>query len=206
MNPFDNTLLRAINGLAGRFPALDNVAVVLTVYAPALFGILFLLLWMVSSRERTRRRRAILQAVVAGVIALLVNGAIAWTYNRLRPFAVLPDVRLLIAHSPGSSFPSDHASGSFAFAASMTQADRAVGRVFWAFAILVGLSRPFVGVHWPTDVLGSLIVGLASAVLVRSLHGPLELLMPWSVRALDRLGFGPASDTRETEHKQRREE
>lgn len=166
MNTFDLTVFHAINGLAGRYPLLDGLGVALTVFAPELFGAMFLVLWVIPSAERPHRRRAIVYALAAGVLALIINAVIASAFDRLRPFAVLPDVHLLVDHDPRASFPSDHASGSFALAATMVQGGRQIGWGFWVFSALVGLSRLYVGVHWPTDILGSIAVGLLSAILV----------------------------------------
>jgi undecaprenyl-diphosphatase len=178
MQTLDWTILHAVNNLAGRSWLLDSAAVFLTNYAPALFGVGFLLLWVWPGAGRPRLRRAVLCAVLAGVLALALNAGIASVYNRQRPFAALPgQVHQLVAHGPNASFPSDHSSGSFAFAAAMTEGGPRVAMAFWMTGALVALSRLYVGVHWPTDLLGSLVVGLLSAWLIRAWRRPLEPLV-----------------------------
>lgn len=183
MNQIDLLLFQAINGLAGRFPALDRAAAILTVYAPIWFGAGFLLLWMRRSPQRDKRRRAIIYAVVAGCLALLLNALIAWAVDRPRPYLELPqEVNLLVDPVPLDSFPSAHASGSLAFATVMVTAGREIGWAFGALGILVALSRIYVGVHWPTDVLASLLIGLGSGAAVMWLRARLEPLVSWILR------------------------
>ncbi|HWI51537.1 MAG TPA: phosphatase PAP2 family protein [Symbiobacteriaceae bacterium] len=178
MNHFDWPMLHAVNGLAGRLPMLDQAVILFTEFAPELFGLSFLLLWFWPAPNRRDRQRIVVCAVLGGLLALVLNLGIASGYDRLRPFAVLPDqVKLLVPHDPHASLPSDHASGSFAFAAAMTDAGPLLGSVFWVTGAMVALSRLYVGVHWPTDLLASLMVGVISTAAVRRLwcrFGPIS--------------------------------
>lgn len=159
-----------MNSLSGHSWLLDQAAILLTKYAPELFGLWFMALWFWPAPRRRERRRLVVAAVLSGLLALAINTAVAARYDRLRPFAAMPDqVHQLVAHDPHASFPSDHASGSFAFAAAMTTAGPVLGPAFWVAGALVALSRLYVGVHWPTDLLASLVVGVASAATVRFL-------------------------------------
>ncbi len=74
-------------------------------------------------------------------------------------------------HDP--SFPSDHATAAFAIAFGILFVAFRVGRVFLGWALLIALSRVLVGVHYPTDVLASLLVGVgAGFVCARLLMAP----------------------------------
>ncbi len=88
---------------------------------------------------------------------------------RPRPFAVLPDVNLLVDAPHSYAFPSGHATSAFAAASgTMLAARRLLGRVpAWGWAMLalataISYSRLYVGVHWPTDVAAGTFLGLAS--------------------------------------------
>jgi len=73
----------------------------------------------------------------------------------------------LIPHAPTPSFPSDHATGAyalvFAFALARQRFD-ATTILLFTVACVIGLFRVFVGVHYPTDIFGGLILALAVSV------------------------------------------
>jgi undecaprenyl-diphosphatase len=67
-----------------------------------------------------------------------------------------------------SSFPSQHASGAAAVAVLVARRHGRLGVVFWFLALWIGLSRIYLGRHYPTDVLtGFLLGGIASWLVLR---------------------------------------
>ncbi|MHB9145954.1 MAG: phosphatase PAP2 family protein [Symbiobacteriia bacterium] len=183
MNPIDLTLLHWLNGLAGRNAALDALVAFVTTYAPLLFLLLFAVYFFASPRDRELRRRVVL-AGVAGALAVAASVGIGALVFRPRPVAALPpgQVHLLVPHTGDSSFPSDHAMGSGAFAGGMWRAGGSARWAFLALAVLVAFSRAIAGVHWPSDLLASLllggiIAGLTLTVLRRPLLPVADLII-----------------------------
>jgi len=70
----------------------------------------------------------------------------------------------------GYSFPSDHMSVFTAIAVVMFLVNRKAGFVFVLIAILIGLSRIVIGVHYPADILGGLVVGLVVGLIFTKIY------------------------------------
>ena len=104
---------------------------------------------------------AMLLALAIG--ALITNAALKNIIARTRPYEVISELVLMIGPQSDFSFPSGHTCASFAAAYAMYR--MSPGKWSVAALILAGLiafSRLYVGVHYPSDVLGGLLVGILS--------------------------------------------
>ena len=115
------------------------------------------------------RWRGIWFLVITGAI-VLINDALCYQiikpfFARPRPCHVLEDVVIFSRCSSNSSFPSNHASNIFAAATIMGGAYRHVIFLAYGIAFLVGLSRIYLGVHYPSDVLAGAIIGTCFGLL-----------------------------------------
>jgi len=80
-------------------------------------------------------------------------------FARPRPYNELQDVRLLVVYPGSFSFPSGHAATSFALASIIGHFSRRTAIPAFCIAVLVAFSRIYVGVHYPSDVLGGAVWG-----------------------------------------------
>lgn len=142
-------------------------------------------LWLFARPGGERKwKLACTCALFSAGLALLINQAIAkLIWDRKRPFAAHPSAHVWGARTHDASFPSDHASASFAIGFAVVMFDRAVGALFLAAALAIGVGRVFVGEHYPLDVAAGCLVGLAAALVVVKLGRP---VIAWLVRVVER--------------------
>jgi membrane-associated phospholipid phosphatase len=98
-----------------------------------------------------------------GPVAIGLNYAIKLAVKRPRP--VLEGLPPLGGAPSSLSFPSAHATSSFAVATAMVRVDPAMGGAF-VVAIALSLGRPYLGMHYPSDVLAGAFIGVALGLIV----------------------------------------
>ncbi len=138
----------------------------------AVWGVPFAGLWMAVLWVRTGEafRMVLLDAALAAIVGLGINQLVGLLWYHPRPPAIGLGHQFL-PHSPETSFPSDHV--TLVFSVSLVLLTNAVSRV-WGLALLllslaIAWSRIYVGVHFPFDMVGSLIVACVAVLVLRSI-------------------------------------
>lgn len=113
----------------------------------------------------TRKSGAVLAAALC-VDLVLCNGILKHLIRRIRPCDINSSVQLLITRPNDFSFPSGHTAAAFA---AVTALDAAGERKLWkpalALAVLIAFSRLYLYVHYPTDILGGILVGVVAGYI-----------------------------------------
>lgn len=122
------------------------------------------ILWICSSLlllvfPKTRKAGAAM-AVSLGLEVLCCNVLLKPLVARPRPCDIDPTVELLIPHPEGYSFPSGHTGASFAAASALFFGKNRFQIPALILAALIGFSRLYLYVHYPTDVLAGALVGI----------------------------------------------
>lgn len=177
-NP-DVDLLYDINGLAKDAPRWFDRGVEFV----GEYGLLIAMFLLVAGCWWTVRRRggedaassvaAVVWAPLAAGIAVLVNMPIRDFVARPRPFADHQGLEVLVSGKTDYSFVSDHATLTMAVAVGLFIANRKFGLIGIGLALLEGFCRVYMGVHYPTDVIGGFALGTAVALLL----SPLAMLL-----------------------------
>ncbi|SDD04300.1 Undecaprenyl-diphosphatase [Paenibacillus sp. CF095] len=160
----NQSLFNWINQFADQTPFLDWFMITSSEYAVWVMIALLVIVWFLGDPSK---QRIVFYACVASIVALvLTKWGISPAVGHPRPFVEGP-VHQLVAHVPDPSFPSKHASFVFALAAASFFIGRRFGLWMLLLAVLTGVSRVYVGVHYPGDILGGFILGsLLSVVLI----------------------------------------
>ncbi len=96
---------------------------------------------------------------------LISNVTLKPIIARTRPYDLVEGIKLIIDAPKDFSFPSGHTSASFAAAVSIFAYNKKWGCIPVFLALLIGFSRLYLYVHFPTDVLGGAVIGSVCAVL-----------------------------------------
>ncbi|MFI9721247.1 phosphatase PAP2 family protein [Streptomyces sp. NPDC052396] len=168
-NP-DVSLLYDINGLAKDAPGwFDHTMAFVGEYGIVLgMAVLMAVAWWSVRRDRDSASgmAALLWAPLAAGLALLVNMPIRDFVRRPRPALQHQGLDLLVKGKTDFSFVSDHATLTMALGVGLFVAHRRYGLIGIGLAFLEAFCRVFMGVHYPTDVIGGLALGTAVVLLL----------------------------------------
>ena len=116
-----------------------------------------------------RRASLLIAVALADLAAESLAGALKSATDIQRPPLRYAHPDALVGLPRGSSFPSGHTSTSFACATVLSFFVPRAAPAFYLLALAIGFSRIYVGVHWPLDVLGGAVLGLAVGLAVTAL-------------------------------------
>lgn len=160
-------------GLAHQNVFLDYFGIFLADYLQYALAIVLLILFFSKKHEKIHRN-LVLVATTSAVVALyIVKPLIVFFYAAPRPFVVLSEIKPLVkvmAFENYQSFPSGHTLFFFALATTIFLFNKKLGVWFLIAATLISLSRIYVGVHWPIDILAGVILGVLTGVVVHFLY------------------------------------
>jgi undecaprenyl-diphosphatase len=173
-------LFHWVNTGAGSYPLRDGIAIFFAEAGPYLLMLFFIIGWFFLE---INEKSILIEATEASLVGLFLNELIGFLYFHPRPYMAglcIP----LIPHVPETSFPSDH--GTLLFAASVylliPKRCRFQGLALLFVALMAAWGRVYCGIHFPLDMVGSLVVGTLSALFIFRIKSRISFLNQWMIR------------------------
>ena len=147
-----------------RSAALDSFFLGLTKVAGS-YGQLWVIIAVLLLIFKKTRKAGVSVLIAYAAVFLVGQIALKHLVSRLRPCQIDQAFALLVARPGSSSFPSTHTAWAFGAATAIFMRHRAVGVAAFVVAALIGFSRLYLFLHFPTDVLFGTAMGIALGVL-----------------------------------------
>ncbi|NDI35217.1 undecaprenyl-diphosphatase [Chengkuizengella sediminis] len=158
----DNKISRNIK--TGCYSLTDVLMILISNKVRYVFIFLLGFMWFRNNSDK----KMVKNAVKSLTVALLINSLIKLFYYKPRPF-MKRRVRILIPSKMDSSFPSKHTLLVFAISTTVILCKRLLGLIMLGLSVLTGISRIWVGHHYPSDIIGSAIIGSLIGIVIEKM-------------------------------------
>lgn len=154
-------------------PILDKIMIFITTLGDdGLFWIGIGIVCLVMKKHRKMGLQVLLSMLATFIVGNLILKNL---FARQRPCAIDPSIELLIPYPSEFSFPSGHSMNGMTAAMALFLNNKKIGIPALILAVLIGFSRLYHFVHFPTDVLGGFCVGFAVAIIVNYIFDKVQL-------------------------------
>ncbi len=140
-------------------PFFDKVFPLITDVKSWYIAYIILFLLLVIKGGRLGRIAAVMVILLVVASDQLSSTFLKSLFERVRPCNAIDDAKILVTCTQSYSFPSSHAVNNFAGAVYFSRLFPKYRISFYLVAVLMAFSRPYVGVHYPSDVIGGALIG-----------------------------------------------
>jgi undecaprenyl-diphosphatase len=171
---FDDTILLYIKtNMHGHI--MDKFMVIITSLGNG--GIIWIVIAGLLMLNKKYRNIGLMALGALILSTILGEGILKHVIQRIRPSADIPAVNLLISKPLSYSFPSGHTTSSFAAAGVLAKYFKDYAPEFFTLASLIAFSRLYLYVHYPTDVLAGIILGLICSKIVICIFDKIKIIL-----------------------------
>ena len=143
---------------------LDLIMPVFTYLGSLTFTILFCLSTFIYPNKNIRELG--INASLTIILSTLIAQVIKTSVSRIRPFIKMPNLNIKKIGIDKYSFPSGHTTAAFSIAVSVALMYPGISSICISLATLVGISRMYLGVHYPSDVIVGILIGTPCSLLL----------------------------------------
>ncbi len=165
----DYLIFNSLNSLVLEHFWFDTLLIFLAEYLPYILIALLVLFLIKNFRKYCPM---VFSAFLAGGLAEIVVLLIRLFFYKERPF-LTEQVNTLLNHSLSGSFPSAHSAFFFALSTAVFFYNKKTGLIFYLASLLMVVSRVISGIHWPSDILVGIGLGILCACLVKKFFSKL---------------------------------
>ncbi|MGX4607628.1 undecaprenyl-diphosphatase [Priestia sp. JNUCC 25] len=166
-------LFRTINNLGKEYTYLNNFFIFMAEYMVFVLAFIALIFWFT---RREGNRMMIISATISFILAEMMGKIAGTLHSNNQPFAELSNVNKLIEKAVDNSFPSDHTILFFAFCMTFFMYQKRWRYIWIMLALVVGISRIWVGVHYPADVIVGAIISIFSTFIASFIVSRLNII------------------------------
>jgi undecaprenyl-diphosphatase len=145
-------------------PILDKLMPIITSLGDS--GMIWIIISFILILSKKYRKVGILSILALTLSTIIGEGILKNIIQRPRPFYELTNIQLLIEKPLSYSFPSGHTGSSFAVAGVIGTLIKKYKIPVITLAVLMAFSRIYLFVHYPTDIVGGIILGLSCSYIV----------------------------------------
>ncbi|WP_426349972.1 phosphatase PAP2 family protein [Alloiococcus sp. CFN-8] len=133
-------------------------------------GMIWIAISLILIITKRYRKAGIVALMALLVTTFLGEVVIKNIIQRARPFVNNEGIKLLIPEPSSFSFPSGHTGSSFAAASALAANIKGYGKYFLILAALIAFSRLYLMVHYPSDIVGGILLGVLSAKIAQLIY------------------------------------
>ena len=160
-----------------RNPLLDTVMLFFTRLGDV--GFIWIILSLILLIKGKTRQIGIMMFIALCLNVFLCNGILKHLFARVRPCDINTSIQLLVPRPTDYSFPSGHTSASFTVVAVLYfMKSKKLFKASLILALLIAFSRMYLYVHYPSDILGGIVVGMICGYLAVYLYHKFEIFKP----------------------------
>lgn len=167
LNNLDQSILFFIQ-MNFHFPILNQIMILFSEAGNRGFiWILISLILLISKKTRYIGLVTLGALILSAIMGELI---LKHLIERPRPYVDFPAVQLLADKASSSSFPSGHTASAFAAAYVLSRYLKKWAPLFWLIAIVIAFSRLYLFMHYPSDVVAGIVIGLLCGKMATSLY------------------------------------